>query len=63
MTEELFREDSYLKSAEATVVAVTDAGVVLDRTIFYPSGGGQPGDSGVLKCGRSGADYRHAKRR
>ena len=50
MTEELFREDSYLKSTEATVLAVTDAGVVLDRTIFYPSGGGQPGDSGVLKC-------------
>jgi len=49
MTEELFREDSYLKSAEATVLAVTDAGIVLDRTVFYPSGGGQPGDSGVLK--------------
>lgn len=50
MTEELFREDSYLKSVEATVLAVTDEGVVLDRTIFYPSGGGQPGDTGVLTC-------------
>lgn len=49
MTEELFREDSTLKTCQATVVAVTDEGLVLDRTVFYPTGGGQPGDSGVLK--------------
>ena len=54
MTEELFREDSYLKSCEATVVAVSDAGIVLDRTVFYPEGGGQPGDIGVLE--RAGGD-------
>jgi misacylated tRNA(Ala) deacylase len=49
MTEELFREDSYLKSCEATVVAVNADGIVLDRTVFYPVGGGQPGDSGLLR--------------
>ncbi len=48
MTEELFRQDSYLRECEATV---TDAGpgrIVLDRTVFYPRGGGQPGDSGDI---------------
>jgi len=49
MTEELFREDAYLKSCEATVTAVSDAGIELDRTVFYPTGGGQPGDIGVLE--------------
>lgn len=48
MTDELFREDSYLKACEATVVAVTEEGIVLDRTVFYPTGGGQPGDIGTL---------------
>lgn len=51
MTEELFREDSYLKSCKATVVAVGEEGIVLDRTVFYPTGGGQPGDSGALTTG------------
>jgi len=49
MVEELFRQDAYLKQADATVTAVEDRGVRLDRTIFYPTGGGQPGDSGVLR--------------
>lgn len=48
-TDELFREDGYLKSCEATVTAVGEDGIKLDRTVFYPTGGGQPGDSGVLK--------------
>ncbi|MDF1736009.1 MAG: alanyl-tRNA editing protein [Minwuia sp.] len=51
MTDALFRDDAYLKSCDATVLAVTErGGVVLDRTIFYPTGGGQPGDSGTLTC-------------
>ena len=44
----LFREDPYLKSCEATVTAVGPEGLRLDRTVFYPTGGGQPGDSGTL---------------
>ncbi len=49
MTEEMFRRDAYAKSCEAEVVAVDDTGVRLDRTVFYPTGGGQPGDRGVLE--------------
>lgn len=49
MTEELFREDAYLKTCEARVVAVDEAGIRLDRTVFYPMGGGQPGDAGLLR--------------
>jgi misacylated tRNA(Ala) deacylase len=47
-TESLFREDAYLKSATARVTAVNDKGIELDRTIFYPMGGGQAGDTGAL---------------
>ena len=49
MVEELFRQDAYLKEAGAAVTAVEDRGVRLDRSIFYPTGGGQPGDTGVLR--------------
>ena len=48
MTEELFREDATLLETDATVVSAGEEGVVLDRTVFYPLGGGQAGDSGVL---------------
>jgi misacylated tRNA(Ala) deacylase len=48
MTEELFREDSYLQETDAVIVAVGDSAVILDRTVFYPQGGGQPGDSGAM---------------
>jgi misacylated tRNA(Ala) deacylase len=47
-TELLFRSDAYLRSADARVVAVSERGIELDRTIFYPLGGGQAGDTGVL---------------
>lgn len=48
MTEELFRQDSYLKECRARVVSVGEQGIVLDRTVFYPLGGGQAGDAGVF---------------
>jgi len=52
MTALLYLDDSYLRVFDATVVAVTpDQGVVLDRTAFYPGGGGQPHDVGWLRAG------------
>jgi misacylated tRNA(Ala) deacylase len=48
MTQELFRQDAYLRETPATVAAVGEQGIVLDRTVFYPLGGGQAGDRGVL---------------
>ncbi len=47
-TELLFRDDAYLKAAVARVTAARDGYLELDRTIFYPLGGGQPGDTGFL---------------
>lgn len=47
-TELLFRDDAYLRTATARVVAVDERGIELDRTVFYPQGGGQSGDTGAL---------------
>ena len=52
MSELLFREDPYLAACEAKVVAVREDAVELERTVFYPAGGGQPGDSGRIGAWR-----------
>ncbi|RPH66442.1 MAG: alanyl-tRNA editing protein [Burkholderiales bacterium] len=45
----LFRDDAYLRSCSATVTATGERGFEVDRTVFYPAGGGQPGDAGTLR--------------
>jgi len=49
MTEKVFYQDSYQKALTSEVVEVVDGGVLLTATIFYPLGGGQPGDHGELR--------------
>lgn len=49
MTEALFRDDAYLTTCEARVISAGPDGIVLDRTVFYPTGGGQPGDPGLIR--------------
>ena len=48
MTECLYEDDAYRTQCDAVIVDITEHGLQLDRTVFYPTGGGQPGDSGVL---------------
>ncbi len=59
MTKVLCYADSYLREFDATVVETTPKGVVLNRTAFYPGGGGQPPDTGVLRVGDT--EYRVSK--
>jgi misacylated tRNA(Ala) deacylase len=45
----IFRDDAYARECRALVTAADARGIMLDRTVFYPAGGGQPGDSGTLR--------------
>jgi len=54
MTELMFRGDGYARSCPARVNNVDERGIRLDRTVFYPTGGGQPGDTGVLRLAADG---------
>ncbi|KZM57033.1 MULTISPECIES: alanyl-tRNA editing protein [Aeribacillus] len=51
MTREVFLEDSYKKEHQAEVIDIKENKIILDETIFYPSGGGQPHDTGMIKQG------------
>lgn len=56
MTEEIAAHDAYVRTTEANVREIGDGGLVLDRTVFYPRGGGQPGDQGLIRW--SGGEVR-----
>jgi len=55
-TTKLFEQDAYLQHCTATIISVNDSdGIVTNQTVFYPAGGGQPGDIGMIRC--KGAEY------
>jgi len=64
MTEALYHDDSYLKEFHATITAADEEnhGVVLDRTAFFPGGGGQPADSGTLIANGTTFNVKRVKR-
>ncbi len=52
MTDLLFRDDAYLAAADCQIIGhTTEGALIVDRSVFYPTGGGQPGDSGILEWG------------
>src|ERR1700674_4206268 len=55
MTELVFRDDAYARSCAARVIGADARGIRLDRTVFYPTGGGQPGDTGTLRLASGAA--------
>ena len=62
MTTPLFREDAYLKEADGVVVEHTEQGIILDCSIFYPTGGGQPSDKGYLEWDAGKLDILEARK-
>ena len=61
MTEKVFYQDGYQKTHRSHVTDLVDGGVILASTIFYPLGGGQPGDTGILRI--DGVEFRVADTR
>jgi misacylated tRNA(Ala) deacylase len=56
MTDTIYQKDSYLKEIDAKIIKAEGKSIQLDKTIFYPTGGGQPGDTGILR--RDGKDFK-----
>ena len=56
MTEALFKHDAYLQECQAQIIVSSNEFVVLDKTVFYPTGGGQPGDTGQIKWNDNSVD-------